>query len=90
LPESDYDSVSIAGINEALGELDGLLSRNGVEEITVARVLRLNEYTGVDGIRLDDIPVAQPGDGEILIVYFTLATNMDLSFDSISGSKPVV
>jgi len=34
---------------------------------TMAKVLRLHEYTGVDGIRLDDIPMTEPGEGEIRI-----------------------
>ena len=33
----------------------------------MARVLRLHEFTGVDGIRLDEVPVPEPGPGEIRI-----------------------
>ena len=28
------------------------------------RALRLHEYIGVDGIRLDNIPVSEPGEGD--------------------------
>jgi len=35
--------------------------------VTMAKVLRLHEYTGMDGIRLDDIPITEPGAGEIRI-----------------------
>jgi len=33
----------------------------------MAKVLRLHEYTGVSGIRLDDIPVSEPGPNELRI-----------------------
>jgi len=33
----------------------------------MAKVLRLHEYTGVGGIRLDDIPVSEPGQNEVRI-----------------------
>jgi NADPH:quinone reductase-like Zn-dependent oxidoreductase len=33
----------------------------------MARVLRLHEFSGVDGIQLDDVPVSEPGPGEIRI-----------------------
>ncbi len=35
--------------------------------MTMARVLRLNEYSGIDGIHLDVVPVTEPGEGEVRI-----------------------
>lgn len=39
------------------------------------RALRLHEYIGVDGIRLDDIPVVEPGEGEVRISVDAFSLN---------------
>jgi len=41
----------------------------------MAKVLRLHEYTGVDGIRLDDIPVGEPGRNEVRINVVAFSLN---------------
>ncbi len=39
------------------------------------KVLRLHEYTGIDGIRLDDIPASEPGPGEVRIEVKAFSLN---------------
>jgi len=61
----------------------------------MAKVLRLHEYTGVDGIRLDDIPVGEPGWNEVRINVdafslnygdFELFENKVRIFDGFTGA----